>query len=210
MKPWNIIKPDDIDVVAPDGQVRSHVKGYYNGELFIIDDMTVDVRPGDEIRRLLPNGREETFVVGDPKFYNDGPFVSHYQVSITPRGVFDRHTGGNYTINLSGSNARVNIGSTDNSVNDVYITNENFSALSCELQRLRQALAPKAQEPEHCVAIGALASAELAAKEGNASNVRKALSGIGSAGRWVLDGAKEIGVQIAAEVVKRHLGLPPG
>jgi hypothetical protein len=28
-----MIIPDDIDVVAPDGSVRSRVKGYYSGTL---------------------------------------------------------------------------------------------------------------------------------------------------------------------------------
>jgi hypothetical protein len=210
MKPWSMISPDDIDVVAPDGTVRSRVKGYYSGKQFIIDDMSVDVREGDEIRRLLPNGREEAFFVTDPKFYKNGHFGSHYQVTIERQGIFDKYTGGNYTINVSGHNSRVNVGSTDNSSNTVVIKSENLVALSGELARLRETIASKAREPAHYVAMGALASAELAAKEGNASKVSNALSMLGSAGRWVLDTAKEIGVQLATETLKQQLGLPPG
>lgn len=210
MKPWTMIPPDDIDVVAPDGSVRSHVKGYYSGKQFIIDDMRVDVREGDEIRRLLPNGREEAFVVTDPKFYKDGHFGSHYQVAIRRRGEFDKHTGGNYTINVSGHNSRVYVGSTDNSSNTVVRQNEDLAALSAELARLREAVAAKANDPEHYVVMGALASAELAAKEGDAPKVSKALSALGSAGRWVLDMAKDIGVKLATETIKQQLGLPPG
>ena len=117
MQPWKkLIKPDDIDVVSPEGQVRCRVKGYYSGSQFVIDDMKADIRPGDEIRRVLPNGNEEAFFVEDPKYY-DGHFGKHYQVEISRRGVFPAHTGGNYHINVSGVNARVNIGSQDASVN---------------------------------------------------------------------------------------------
>lgn len=119
VKPWSIISPDDIDVVAPDGSVRSSVKGYFSGKQFVIDDMSVDVREGDEIRRTLPNGREEAFVVTDPTCYTAGHFGPHYQVAVTRRGIFDKHVGGNYTINVSGNNSRVNVGSTDNSSNTV-------------------------------------------------------------------------------------------
>jgi hypothetical protein len=121
MPPWKqLIKPEDIDVVAPDGTIRSQVQGYYSGKQFVIDDMSVDIQPGDEIRRLLPNGKEDVFFVEDPKFYRDGPFGSHYQVSVSRRGSFPKHTGGNYNITVSGINSRVNIESTDSSTNISY------------------------------------------------------------------------------------------
>jgi hypothetical protein len=42
-KPWkHLIEPDQIDVVAPDGTVRCRVEGYYGGNIFTIDDLTVD------------------------------------------------------------------------------------------------------------------------------------------------------------------------
>lgn len=205
-----MITPDDIDVVAPDGSVRSRVKGYYSGKQFIIDDMSVDVQEGDEIRRLLPNGREETFLVVDPKFYKDGHFGSHYQVAIQRRGVFDKHVGGHYTVHVSGNNARVNVNSTDNSSNSVVVQRENLGPLLEELTRLREAIAIKAHDPEHYIAVGTLASAEIAAKEGNGPKVSKALSSLGNVGHWVLDTAKDIGVKLATEAIKQQMGLPPG
>jgi hypothetical protein len=115
MPPWSMIKPDDIDVVAPDGTVRCRVKGHYAGSQFVIDDMSADVQEGDEIRRLLPNGKEDVFRVVDPKFY-DGMFGKHYQVTIVRKGSFPLHTGGHY-LHVTGANSRVNINSTDNSTN---------------------------------------------------------------------------------------------
>jgi hypothetical protein len=81
MQPWKSTStPEKIDVVSPEGAVRCSVTGYYGGNIFIIDDMKADVRPGDEIRRSLPNGNEEVFTVEDPKFFRAGPFGDHYQV----------------------------------------------------------------------------------------------------------------------------------
>jgi hypothetical protein len=118
-QPWKALHtPDDIDIVAPDGTVRCRVVGYYGGTQFTIDDMKVDVRPGDEIRRMLPNGREEAFTVLDPKFFK-GFFGPHYQVKVGRSGTYPKHTGGNYNVHVSGSNSRVNIGSTDRSTNTV-------------------------------------------------------------------------------------------
>lgn len=120
MKPWtSLITPDQIDIVSPEGEVRSKVLGYYDGEGFVIDDMAVDVRVGDEIRRILPNGQEEVFAVADPKYFGSGGFGPHYQVKVRRQGNFDAHSGGNYSVSVSGANARVNINSTDFSTNTV-------------------------------------------------------------------------------------------
>lgn len=118
MKPWaSLIKPDQIDIVSPEGDLRCSVKGYYDGSGFVIDDMSVDVRPDDEIRRALPNGQEEAFIVRDPKYFAGGPFGSHYQISVSRRGQFQKHSGGNYSISVTGPNSRVNVHSKDSSVN---------------------------------------------------------------------------------------------
>jgi hypothetical protein len=127
--PWKALcESEEIDIVAPDGTVRCRVIAYYGGTEFIIEDMTADVRPGDEIRRMLPNGREEAFVVQDPKYYGKGPFGPHYQVKIGRGGVYPKHTGGNYKIDVSGPNSRVNIHSTDQSINTV-VGDEVFKQL---------------------------------------------------------------------------------
>jgi hypothetical protein len=116
MQPWkSLTKAEDIEVIAPDGKVRCQVKGYYAGTQFAIDDMRADVQVGDEIRRILPNGNDDVFLVVDPKFYT-GAFGPHYQIKITRKGAFSPHTGGHY-VHVTGANSRVNVNSTDNSTN---------------------------------------------------------------------------------------------
>ena len=72
------------------------------------------------------------------------------------------------------------------------------------------ALAPLAREPEQHVAIGAVAAAEIAAKEGDPSKAKRALAALGTGGKWAFGIAKDVGVHLAAEALKPHLGFPPG
>src|SRR5947199_9625753 len=112
--PWRrVIKPSDIDIVAPNGSVRAHLQGYYahTGDMIFVEDLSIEVQPGDEVRRLLPNNKEEVFVVNDPQFMDVSHLgmENHYRLFISRRGTYEKHTGGNYNINVSGTNSRVNI-----------------------------------------------------------------------------------------------------
>jgi hypothetical protein len=111
----------ELKIVAPDGFVRSVEKGIIDSKLATIPNKNAIIFAGDEIRRTLPNGIEETFEVIDPVFYDGmrGAIPAHFQVKIRRKGSFPAGTGGNYTFNVSGPNARVNIGSHDRSQNIV-------------------------------------------------------------------------------------------
>ncbi len=76
--------------------------------------------------------------------------------------------------------------------------------LTKELAELRLKLKEKALEPEHDISIGAIASAESYAKEGNGP---KTIEHLSKAGKWALDTATKIGVPIATEALKTALGL---
>lgn len=135
-QPWKILgKPEDIDVVSPEGQVRCSVKGYFSPNSIIVDDLKADIEIGDEIRRILPNGKEEVFIVQDPAYHGDTPFGSFYDVSVSKRGAFPKRTGGHYNINVNGVNARVNINSNDLSSN--IVSNETvFTELKACLSKV--------------------------------------------------------------------------
>ena len=151
----SMIKPDEVTIVAPGGEIRSRVKGYYGGKHFFFDDMTIDVRPGDEIRRSLPNGNEEAFHVDDPKYYDSDHFGKHYQVAISRPKIHSPGTGGNYTIHVSGENARVNVHSTDNSMNTV----NHGSTFSEIREAIERGVADAIQKQALQKAVGALEKA---------------------------------------------------
>jgi hypothetical protein len=80
----------------------------------------------------------------------------------------------------------------------------DLHALATQLATLRQYLRQEAVEPEHDAAIGAVANAEMAAKEGNGPKTFEFLS---KAGQWTLDNAAKIGVSVATAALKTALGL---
>jgi hypothetical protein len=106
---------------------------------------------------------------------------------------------------LSSDNSRVNINSIDNSANTIGKQSLDFNALAAELTKLRKVLLERAQIPEHYTAIGAIASAETETKSEDASKVKRALSALGTAGGWVLETSKEIGVSLVAELLKAQI-----
>jgi hypothetical protein len=80
----------------------------------------------------------------------------------------------------------------------------NLSQLAPELTSLREAMLARATTPEHYAAIGAIASAEIEAKSGSGPRVLEHLS---KAGKWALDFARELGVQVAAEALIKASNL---
>ena len=80
----------------------------------------------------------------------------------------------------------------------------DLEALSSELETLRAAARKNATDVEHDLAMGSLAAAEAAAKQGNRSEVVKHLR---NAGKWAFDTATAIGVRVAAEAIRASLGM---
>ena len=118
----------------------------------------------------------------------------------------EQKLGGSYHITV-GDHSYVNINSTDHSINTVSIDNQNLdmAVLAEELERLRNALLPKAESAEHYSLIGQIASAESAAKTKNISDLKQVLSKLKPIGGWVLNIAKEIGVPIVIKALEARI-----
>ena len=107
----------DLKIVSPDGQIRSTERGLVDNKQITIENVRAIILVGDEIRRTLPNGMEETFEVLDPVCFT--ALLPHYSIKYRRKGTFPSGTGGNFTFHVTGPNARVNIGSQDHSQNTV-------------------------------------------------------------------------------------------
>jgi hypothetical protein len=113
------------------------------------------------------------------------------------------------TYNIKGQTGAVGPGAHAEHMIFNQLWNENkdkidLSALSKELAELRSTLKEEATEPEHDMSIGAIASAERSAKEGNGP---KALEYLKNAGVWAFDKATKISVPVATAALKAALGL---
>lgn len=116
---FNAFPQSEVDIVAPDGTVRQSTKALISDKDIILPDPKAVVCVGDEVRRKLPNGLEDTFEITKTMYYDGMTGIpAHHQLRYRQKGTFQKGTGGNYTIHVIGANARVNVHSTDNSTNN--------------------------------------------------------------------------------------------
>jgi hypothetical protein len=116
------------------------------------------------------------------------------------------HMGDNYSAGQAGAmgpNSRANHMTFQQIWNQVQGSVE-LPQLASELERLQSALRSEAKEPEHEIAIGAVAAAEAAAKRGNGA---KTLEYLKKAGSWAFDVATKIGTDMAAAALKSSMGV---
>ncbi|WP_417610635.1 hypothetical protein [Parasphingorhabdus sp.] len=148
-----------FDIVDAEGKIRSQVDAIATGKKIIVPDETVIIQTGDEMRRRLPNGTDETFEVVDPVYFQKTfGLPGHFQVEVRKKGMFPHGTGGNYTISVTGTNSRVNIASSDLSTN-VAIDKSVFS-------HIRETLKNKVDdETERAALLAALQRVEAAGDE---------------------------------------------
>lgn len=195
-----------VTIERRDGTRYEDVLSLVTGKMVLVPDGNVPIAPGDAILRQLPSGLVDRLIVVEPSFHSESHVAAaHYQVKYRREDQQPAGTPG-HVIHVNGPNARVNLNSVDNSTNTVSYVSQNMECLVDQLAQLRTALVSQARDAEHYVAIGSLSSAEIAAKSGDPSKVTQALSMIGTAGKWVLEVAKEIGVEVASEALKKSMG----
>ena len=129
---------DTITLLKKDGSkiegIRASVQ---DGKIFLNADKLL-IEPEDVVQRTMSNGAEETFLVIDPGFYEAFHGIqAHYQMKVKKLGLPEaKQAIQNITYNISGSNARVNNNSIDNSTNFVQTNSEiikNIGLLRKEL-----------------------------------------------------------------------------
>ncbi|UIN36281.1 hypothetical protein [Methylobacterium oryzae] len=121
---FNHFPHSDVDIVAPDGTVRSRISAMVDSKQVTIPDPTVVIHAGDEIRRTIPNGTEEVFEVLEVNYQEKFHVIpAHLIIKTRRKGAFKAKTGGNYSFHVHGPNARINFNSVDNSQNYAGETN---------------------------------------------------------------------------------------
>lgn|GEM_PF-1920965 len=83
-------------------------------------------------------------------------------------------------------------------------SNIDLYQLGCELTELRSTLSKQASDPDEFVALGEVAAAEKAARDGDGP---KALEHLKKAGNWVWDVATKVGTGVATAAAKKALDL---
>jgi hypothetical protein len=123
------------DIVSSAGNLVATTKVAILPKLMVVFDTLIPIKVGDEVRRRLPSGVDETFEVVEPSFFEKfHDTEAHYKVKYRRKGEFPHGTGGNYTVHVTGHNSRVNIASTDRSTN-VVVDGDVFGNLTAALRK---------------------------------------------------------------------------
>ena len=123
---------DRVTLVKKDGTVaRENISAMVQPKTIFMKDATLPIAPGDRLLRTIPSGLVEEYVVIDPGFHSRmGGIDAHFQTKVkrSDAPVSDIKTIVN---NIQGENAKVNIGSIDNSSNFAfsYRNEEIFNSL---------------------------------------------------------------------------------
>lgn len=115
------LSKDRVTLVKADGTVaREQVPALVTGDMIFTADKTLPVEVGDYLLRNLPNGLVEKYEVKNPVYYDIGQGLdAHFQIDVTRSGTPQAQATvvQGITNNFNGPNSRVNIHSTDNSIN---------------------------------------------------------------------------------------------
>ena len=110
-----------VTLVKADGTVaKEQIPALVTGKVIFTADKTLPVEVGDFLLRNLPNGLVEKYEVTNPKYYDLGRGGdAHFQIDVTRAGSPQAQSAvvQGITNNFNGPNSRVNINSTDNSIN---------------------------------------------------------------------------------------------
>jgi len=131
---------DQVTLVKADGTRRDGVRAHVQPKKIFVDDASVPIEEGDRILRKLPSGLTESYLVLDRGFFDSSVGIpAHYQIEVRKESRPPDPSRAQSTIvyNLHGPNSRVNIHSSDTSVNVVDATpNELFENLRATLREV--------------------------------------------------------------------------
>lgn len=110
----------------------------------------------------------------------------------------DKNSITNSQMGAVGSKA-ISSGHSFQQINNSFPENLDFDGIRTQLKILREHLAAQAKTPEEYQSIGEVAKAEIAAQKNDGEQVIKHLK---AAGNWVVDIAKNIGIDLVVELMK--------
>lgn len=130
---------DMVTLVKKDGSVYDKIKASVQSNKIYIFDEKLPIEEQDIIYRSLPSGLVEKYEVIDRGFFSAiGGIQSHYQTKVRKEGSIKNEQYQQITniYNLNGLQSKVNINSTDNSVNLLQQNKELFDDILMALENI--------------------------------------------------------------------------
>ena len=123
---------DTLTLLKSNGFRQDSIVAAVHPTVILISDGSLPIEDGDTLQRFLPSGVVENFIVTDPGYRDSDHLGKHFQVKYMRETEYRRQNPPLQSVSnsysLSGPNSRVNISSTDNSVNIVRSSSETVFA----------------------------------------------------------------------------------
>lgn len=111
---------DKVTLVKQNGQEYLDVLASVQKDKIIIIDSNLPIEEGDRFTRTLANGLQESYLIIDRGYRERvAGITAHYQCEVRKESSMPFKQQSSVTYNLNGPNPRVNIQSTDKSINVV-------------------------------------------------------------------------------------------
>ena len=140
---------DKVSLVKKDGTVfKTDIAATVSSEQITTFAADLPIEVGDHFLRELPNGLVDDYIVIDPGYQSGiaGAIQPHYQVKVR-RGDALSAPPQTFIANFHGANSRINVNSTDNSVNVVSgISAEHLAGFISQVRASISALPAEHQE----------------------------------------------------------------
>jgi hypothetical protein len=179
--PFSSLQKDRVTLVKKDGTIlRSEIPAVVDTGQIITFVVDLPIEIEDHLLRQLPNGLVEDYVVSDPGYRSGiGPIAPHYQIKVRRT---DAPPAPPQTIiaNFHGPNSRMNVNSTDNSIN--VISDISRDQLAEFIDQVRSSMAGLPAEKQGAIAepLAAL-EVEATSPAPSQSKIRSALQAMKTA-----------------------------
>lgn len=172
------------------------------GELF--EDFSLEAEQHNNQAQVARRTREDEILAVGLKFLSKIPELKGSQLgTLIYTEAIHMDTYNADQVGAMGPNAHAH----DMTFNQIWNQIErsiNLDDLAREISTLYTKMKSEVSEPHEEAACEAIATAEIAARKGDGPQV---LHSLAKAGTWALNTAQEIGTTLAAEVIKKALGL---
>jgi hypothetical protein len=113
---------DNVSLIKADGRRWDDIAASVQTQKIFIEDAQLPIEEGDIIERRLPNSLTERYMVLDRGFHGTWQGLpAHYQIEVRKETAIPRQRSRSIVYNVTGANARLNIGSVDSSTNVVNV-----------------------------------------------------------------------------------------
>lgn len=147
----DMMRTHTVTLVAPDGARQENVRCQFFPPDVILPSQGVDIAEDFLIEHVLPSGRAQVFIVTQVRFFDvDEPF---YELRVGKYSEKAAGASSRVVYNVSGPNARVNIGSSDSSIN---ITQVDVDALFDRMRSTARTVTGEAAQEQILAAIARL------------------------------------------------------